>query len=633
MPKIMCGICGFVNFGCEPGRAEAIIRRMCRVLEHRGPDDEGVYLGKQAVLGMRRLSIIDLAGGRQPLFNEQQNLCSVINGEIYNYQDLRPGLEARGHRFATRSDSEVLVHLYEEHGEACLEQINGMFACAVWDEREQVLFLARDRLGIKPLYYWHRDQTLIFASELKALLQHPAVVRELDPQALSQYLTYEYVPAPRSIIKGIRKLPPGHWLRFQAQAGLRIRQYWDLNFRGKPELKGEQDCIDGLLEQFDRAVQRRMISDVPLGTFCSGGIDSGMIAAAMKLLHPGGVDSFHIGFQESSFDESDIAGRLAGELALNHRMQICSSWDMLELLPKLIEILYEPLGDDSVLPAYLLSRFCREHVTVALSGDGGDELFAGYPTYQAHRLAAVYDRIPGWLGKGPFEGLMKRLPVSTRNLSFDFKVKKFLAGIGEQGLRRHSLWMGSFSPAETAGLLHPDLQHTLQGFDVFAEAETMLEQARVETPFEALLYLDMKYYLQEDLLVKVDRTSMANSLEVRVPFLDHELVDFATRLPQEMKLRLFRTKYLLKKAAGQRLPARVIHRPKKGFGVPVADWIKHELRDLFCDTFAGGKIAREGLFRPEPIQQMLEDHCAGRTDNRQKLWTLFVFEKWYEQYL
>ena len=629
----MCGICGFLNFNYELGKAQSVVKKMCRTMHHRGPDDEGYYFGDHVALGMRRLSIIDVEGGHQPVFNENKTMCSVINGEIYNYRELKGELEKKGHRFLSNSDSEVLIHLYEEYGVECLDKMNGMFAFAIWDGTAKILFVARDRIGIKPLYYHFNNGKFVFGSELKSLLEHPAITKKIDYKALSQYLTYEYVPAPRSILKDINKLSPGHFIVIDSKDQLTIKQYWDYNFSDKLVFNNENECVELLLGKFHQAVKRRMISDVPLGTFLSGGIDSGMIAAAMKNISPGLVDSFNIGFKEKSFDESEYAGNLAGFLGLNHRSKICDSSDMLALLPKLTDILDEPLGDNSVLPTYLLSQFCREHVTVALSGDGGDELFAGYPTYQAHKFADIYRRYPGYLGRNLLDKCLLNLPVSTKNFSFDFKVKKFISGIDYPDVQRHSIWLGSFSPHETVKLFHPSINEELQGYDVFEITRQLLKSARVTTRLDAILYLDMKLYLQEDLLVKVDRTSMANSLEVRVPFLDHEFVDFATRLPDNLKLRLFKTKYLLKKAAKESLPSKVIHRSKKGFGAPVASWIKNELKEMFCDTFSKDKVKREGLFQYPYIKQLLDDHFNGKSDNRQKLWTLFVFEKWYENYM
>lgn len=628
----MCGICGFINNGMAQGRARAVVERMCRVMTHRGPDDEGFYVDDYIAVGMRRLSIIDLKTGQQPIFNEDRSICLIANGEIYNYKELRADLVKKGHRFTTRSDCEVLVHLYEEYGEECLAKTNGMFAFAIWDSKKKELFLARDRIGIKPLYYSAVNGSFLFGSELKALLQHPFIKKELDLEAVSQYLTYEYIPAPLTILKGINKLLPGHFLRVDHCGRVAIKQYWDYNYCDKTRLKSVGEYKEALLEKFSCAVKRRMISDVPLGTFLSGGIDSGMIAAVMQRYSPGLVDSFNIGFKDKSFDESVWARELARDIGLKHRCEICDSQAMLDVLDEICDVLDEPLGDNSVLPTYLLCQYCRRHVTVALSGDGGDELFAGYPTYQAHKLASFYGMIPGAPVRGLLEKIVMSLPVSTKNFSFDFKAKKFVSGMGYPEAHRNQIWLGSFSPLEQKRLFMPHVSKALQGKNVFEPVDTLLRSARVETKLDAMLYLDMKLYLQEDLLVKVDRVSMANSLEVRVPFLDHELVEFVTRLPDNMKLRLFKSKYLLKQTAQGMIPEKYINRKKKGFGIPVADWIKGELKNFFCDAFSREKISRQGIFNNFQIETLLNDHFQGKVDNRQKLWTMFVFQKWYDRY-
>lgn len=629
----MCGICGILKHGMEYSRARAVTLDMCRVMAHRGPDDEGVYVNDDIALGMRRLSIIDLETGHQPIFNEDRSLCLIVNGEIYNYAALRDELVKKGHKFSTRSDSEVLVHLYEENGIDCLDKVNGMFAFALWDGNQKELFVARDRIGIKPLYYSSINGGFMFGSELKSLLQHPFIKKELDLEALGQYLTYEYVPAPLTILKGIKKLLPGHFLRVDLHGRMTIKQYWDYNYCDKIVLKSEGEYKEAFLEKFFRAVKRRMISDVPLGTFLSGGIDSGMIAAAMQTFSPGLVDSFNIGFEDRSFDESVFARGLARDLGLNHRYEICTGSAMIDAMDRVLDILDEPLGDNSVVPTYLLCQYCRKHVTVALSGDGGDELFAGYPTYQAHKLAGLYDLLPVKAGRGLLEKAVQRLPVSTKNFSFDFKAKKFISGLGFCAAHRNQIWLGSFSPLEQKALFLPYVANKLQEKTIFGPIDRLLKSARVETRLDSLLYLDMKLYLQEDLLVKVDRISMANALEVRVPFLDHELVDFVTRLPDNMKLRLLTGKYLLKKSAVGLIPEKYINRPKKGFGTPLADWIKGPLKEMFCDTFSREEIVRQGLFNHATIDKLLNDHFQGKVDNRQKLWTLFVFQKWCQRYL
>ena len=629
----MCGICGFINYDLPRDEAERVIERMCQAMYHRGPDDAGTYLDQRAVLGMRRLSIIDLQGGHQPIPNEDQTLWVVANGEIYNFRQLREELQKRGHTFKTGSDSEVVVHLYEEQGAECLHHLIGMFALAIWDTKNQSLFLARDRLGIKPLHFARVRDTVIFGSEIKSLLEYPGLVRSPDPLAINLYLTYEYVPAPQSIFQSIQKLLPGHFLIVDQSGRIQIQQYWDLDYRSKISLASLEEYREALIDKLTVAVQRRLISDVPLGTFLSGGIDSGLIASLMSKVSSGKVDSFNIGFREKSFDESEYARAVAQYLGISHRSQLFDTSSLLAALPKVVDQMDEPLGDASILPTYLLCKFCRQFVTVALSGDGGDELFAGYYTYQAHRLAKLYTLIPRFIRQTILEKLINRLPVSTDNFSFDFRAKKFISGIGYPGHVRHQIWMGSFTPGEKRDLLHPDFQAAIYGHDEFSPIRTYLRSAKVEDWLDAILYLDMKLYLQDDLLVKTDRASMANALEVRVPFLDHELVNFATRLPSHLKLRGLTTKYLLKHSAKGLLPPSIIHRPKKGFGIPVAKWIKAELRPLFVEIFDKGKIKAQGIFNPDYLHRLLQEHLSGQFDHRKKLWTLFMFQMWYERYI
>jgi len=625
----MCGICGFRNHDLNKDEATQTLHRMCQTIHHRGPDELGTYLDKETALGMRRLSIIDLNTGQQPIANEDKTIWVIANGEIYNFQELRKELQEKGHLFKTGSDCEVLVHLYEEKGINCLDQLNGMFAFALWDKSKKRLFLARDRIGIKPLYFARLKNTVIFGSEIKAILQYPGFQRNINPQALNLYLTYEYIPSPETIFQSIQKLPPGHFLLVDEKDKVHIKQYWDFEYRSKIHLPNEREYQEALLEKLKQSVQQRLISDVPLGTFLSGGIDSSLIAALMKNLDQGRVDSFNIGFFEKSFDESSFAKTAADHIKTNHRHQIFDTKTLLNTLPQVAENLDEPLGDASILPTYLLCQFCRRHVTVALSGDGGDELFAGYYTYQAHRLAKLYALIPRLIRRGIIEKIIPRLPVSTDNFSFDFRAKKFISGINYPYGIRNYIWLGSFSPEEKISLWQPDFQQTLKGHDEFSIIRHYLDSAPVENWLDAVLYLDMKLYLQEDLLVKVDRASMANSLEVRVPFLDHEFVNFATRLPSHLKLRRLQTKYILKQSARELLPSQIINRPKKGFGIPVAKWINADLKSVFAETFAEDTIRAQGIFNPDFIQGLLQDHWNGLVDNRKKLWTLFMFQMWF----
>ena len=609
---------------------------MCQSIAHRGPDDQGIWLQGGIGLGVRRLSIIDVAGGHQPIHNQNESAWIVFNGEIYNFPQLRDRLSAKGHRFYTRTDTEVVVHAYDEWGERCVEELNGMFGLAIWDSRRQMVFLARDRLGIKPLYYAITPQGLAFASELKALLTIPAMRRQVDLAALDDYLALEYVPSPRSIIRGVQKLPPGHTLSWRMDSGEgQLRRYWDIDLGAserEPDTRSLEQHADELRAVLLESVRKELISDVPLGMFLSGGIDSSTVAAMMTRLTPGQVNSFSIGFSDRSFDESAHARRVAAHLETNHRELILEPSMMTDLVPSVTEKLDEPLADASIIPTYLLSRFARQHVTVALGGDGGDELFAGYPTLLAHRLVGYYERLPGMVRDRLVSPLVQRLPVSMANISLDFKLKRFVGGAGYSVGERHMRWLGSFSSDQRAELLDPHVDAALRQSDHQDLVAEHLARHRLQDPLNQVLYLDMKMYLENDILAKVDRASMLASLEARVPLLNVDLVEHMARVPVALKLRGQRSKYILKHAMRGVLPDATLARGKKGFGIPVARWIRGPLKELVTDTLAPDKLRREGFFRPAYVQRLLDDHLGGRRDNRKQLWTLFMFERWYERY-
>jgi len=626
----LCGISGFVDSPLEADRAGSTIRAMCRAIRHRGPDDEGYFLEPHAALGMRRLSIIDVAGGRQPMSNEDGTLWIVFNGEIYNFVDLRTRLEGR-HRFRTRSDTEVILHLFEDLGPEMVERLEGMFALAIWDRHRKRLLLARDRMGKKPLHYALLGRELVFASELKALLQHPRVKREMSVPALARYLIHDYVPAPRTIFDGITKLLPGHTLLYE-NGTIRLRRYWDL-----PEPDGRADTSEDedarrLLLLLEAAVRRRLMSEVPLGAFLSGGIDSSAVTALMARHTAGRVKTFNIGFAEKSFDEADHARRIAARFGTDHHEAVMTPKAVFDVIGRMGDMLDEPLADASFLPTYLLSRFAAQHVTVSLSGDGGDELFAGYPTYQAHAAARFMARAPRPVLRG-MRVLADRLPVSYANFSPDFKIRKFVAGLGHPAEIRHARWLGSFTPEELPGLLAPEVWHEARAADVFSEVRAHAAAAGNRDWLNKALYVDAKLYLQDDVLVKVDRASMASSLEVRCPFLDTAVVNFASRLRGPRKLRGLTTKYLLKRSLRGILPDDVLRRPKKGFGIPLGFWIRGELRGLFEETFEPSRVARQGLLQPAAVSRILAEHLAGRRDHRKKLWNLFVLQRWHVSYI
>ena len=627
----MCGVVGILQLR-EPIPFD-LLHSMNRVLRHRGPDDEDFFvqepdaLGAGVGLGFSRLAIIDVEGGRQPLASEDGTVVLVFNGEIYNFQALRSELVARRHVFKTRSDAEVLVHLYEELGDRCVERLNGMFAFAIWDSRRRRLLLARDRLGEKPLYFAETPGGVLFASELKALLAHPDCPRTIDQEALELYLTLDYIPSPRTIFAGVQKLPAGHIAVVQ-DGRISIERYWDIPFE-RGERRSDSDWIEEFRERLSEAVRMRLVSDVPLGAFLSGGIDSSSVAALMtEHLDPAAVKTFSIGFAESSFDESVHARRVAAWLGVEHHEEVFTPTAMLETFPHVLANLDEPFADASIVPTYLLSRFARDSVTVALGGDGSDELLAGYPTFQAEAVARWY-RLPRTVHERIVQPAAQLLPVSTANFSRDFKVKRFLRGAALPADVRHAAWLGPFLPTELSSLL----VETSPGFDAHAYAKRVFWNAPTSRPLERLIYQYAKTYLQDDILVKVDRASMLASLEVRSPFLDHTLVEFLGSVPPRLKMRGLTGKVILKEAMRPTLPRGIVKRPKKGFGIPISAWFKNELRDALRDELSPSRLAGQGMFRPESVQALVQDHLSGRRDNRKELWALFVFQYWHRMNL
>lgn len=629
----MCGICGIASLNTLQPVDRTILRHMTQVMHHRGPDEQGLYCDDLVGLGSRRLSIIDLAGGRQPIVNEDGTMCIVFNGEIYNYRELRQYLERRGHRFCTHTDTEVILHLYEEFGLDCVQHLNGIFAFAIWDSGRREIVLARDRMGVKPLYYTETNDQLIFGSELKVLLAHPAVPREIDLISLNEYLSFEYVPSPRTILRNVFRLEPGTILRYDAH-GLHRHQYAALSL-ARSELYPPvhwRDYAARLYEQFRQTVQQELVSDVPVGVLLSGGIDSSVVAALMADLYPGRVKSFSIGFEENSFDESPYARLVANYIGTEHHELVLTSGMAAGMVPDITDFLDEPFGDSSLIPTLLLSRFAREHVKVVLGGDGGDELFAGYPTLVAHRLIQYYERTVPWGIRAHLAPrLLERIPVSFNNISLDFKLRRFLSGRGVPLQERHHRWLGSFVDEEKELLLQEWLKPVLR--DTYTPAYLHAQECDAKLPLNQVLYSDMKLYLEGDILFKVDRASMAASLEVRVPFLNRDMVQFATTLPLELKLHRLTGKYLLRKSFRHMLPGEILKRPKKGFNMPVAHWLNGELRDLVLDMLSEECIRRHGFFEYTYIRRLLDEHFSQRRDNRKLLWTLLIFQLWYARYI
>ena len=627
----MCGICGIAGEDGYRPQPE-VLERMCSTIEHRGPDDRGARIGEGVALGMQRLSIIDLAGGHQPIHNEDGSLWIVFNGEIFNYPELRRELLARDHSMYTHSDTECVLHAYEEWGADFPSHLNGQFAFAIWDLKRRILTLARDRVGIKPLYYAQAGKRLVFGSELKALLAHPDVPREIDHGALAQYLSLEYIPSPRSILAGVCKLPPGHVLRWrQADGAIDVSRWWEVDLassEGVPEPDLDLAATD-LRAALKEAVRKELIADVPIGVFLSGGIDSTAVAATMAELTPGNVNSFSIGFSDRSFDESSWARTAAARLGTNHHELILEPNMLFDLVPAVTAQLDEPLADASIIPTYLLSRFTREHVKVALGGDGGDELFAGYPTVLAHRLAGYYNLLPSLLRRRLVPSLVDRLPVNHDNLSFDYRAKRLVGSARLDATDRHRRWMGSFTPESVAALLAPGVAEAVHPDPVVEHMPTQ----ELTDPLNQVLYLDMKLYLENDILAKVDRASMMVSLEARVPLLNVDFIEHVARLPLSLKLRRFQQKFIFKRALRGLVPDEILARPKKGFGIPVARWFRGPLRELLLDTLSPAGLARHGLFESTQVEALIRSHLDGTADRRKELWTLFIFQRWFDTWM
>jgi asparagine synthase (glutamine-hydrolysing) len=626
----MCGICGFCFSDNKPVDLN-ILSTMTSTLQHRGPDDEGYYADVGIALGHRRLSIIDLDTGKQPIHNEDKTVYVVFNGEIYNFPELKKELEKKGHRFYTKTDTEVLVHLYEEKEERFVESLAGMFAFAIWDEKRRKLLLARDRIGIKPLFYTYNGKGLAFASEPKALLRLPWVERNLDPQGLSHYLSYDFIPAPYSIYADIRKVPPGYQVVYQ-DGNLRCEKYWDLDLRDRFDGNlDEKELCDLIWREFCGVVKTHLISDVPLGVLLSGGIDSTSVLAALRNEGVDDVKTFSIGFEDPSFDESRYFRNAASFFETEHHEEVLAPQKLIDIVPEVAAILDEPLADASIMPTYLLSQFTKGHVKVALGGDGGDELFAGYPTYQAFLLAHHYEKLPRIM-KSFVEAAVQRLPVSFKNMSLDFRAKKFIYGISYAPVERYYIWMGTFPPDEKEELLAPDINKRLENFNAFAVLHDYLHGKTFNSELGKLLYLDTKLYLQDGVLTKVDRASMAHGLEVRVPFLDHRFVELVTGIPEELKLKGFTTKYIWKKAIKDRIPDEIARRSKKGFGIPIGKWFLGALKELMLEMLSESRLKKQKIFNPSMVQRLVADHLVHRVDNRKKLWNLLIFQLWWDSF-
>ena len=625
----MCGICGIVNAKQDHLIDERILRQMARVISHRGPDDDGFYVNGQAGLGMRRLSIIDLETGDQPVTNEDNSLWVVFNGEIYNYKHLYADFVAKGHHFSTQSDTEVIVHAYEEFGVQCPEYFNGMFAFALWDKPRKRLLLARDHLGIKPLYYWLGEDSIIFGSELKSVILHPAVAREVDLEALDQFLTLEYIPTPRTIFKNIYKLPAGHRLIYQ-DGHPQVEKYWDI-----PDLDTPQDekvIEEMLIELIDDAVQMQLMSDVPLGAFLSGGIDSSSVVASMSRASSLPVKTFSIGFDDATYNELPYARAVAKRYGTDHTEEILDP-DIVDLVERLVGHLDEPFGDFSIFPTYMVSEVARRNVKVVLSGDGGDELFGGYDTYVAQSMDRYYRNLPAGIRRNLLPGLMARVSPRPEKKGVINKTKRFIEGAALSPSLQHTRWMMFTSYEDRKNLYRPEISAALNGKSTAEIFEGHFNRKSHWNPLAQQQYVDIKTYLVDDILTKVDRMSMAVSLEARVPLLDYRIVELAVNLPSRMKINRGETKYILKKAMSERLPHDVLYKPKQGFSIPLKHWLRGSLKPMMTDLLSPEKVRQRGYFNPECVNGWVEDHLNGVQNHSHRLWALMVFEIWNQQFM
>lgn len=626
----MCGIAGKLNF--QQGRPvlHATMARMCAVMRHRGPDDEGIYLDRYFGMGMRRLSIIDLATGKQPISNEDGSIWTVLNGEIYNFLELRELLEQKGHKFYTHTDTEVIVHSYEEYGEQFAEHLTGMFAVAVWDKRQEKLILARDRLGIKPLYYSEGPNGLLFGSETKAILQD-GIERDVDLQALHDYLSFNYVPGPRSIFKHVRSLPAGHVLTCSGKS-VAIAPYWQIQYppgSANGNRRSAESYCEELYELLCSTVKQHLISDVPLGVFLSGGVDSSALVALMSKVSSQTIRTFSVGFEEKSYNELDYARIVAREFGTEHHELVVSP-NIVDLLPELVRYFDEPFADSSAIPVYCVAKLARQHVKVALSGEGGDEVFAGYHTYAAYKIAELYKRLPRKLAAEVIPAIVRRLPVSHKKVSFDYKAKRFIEGALLPPAQGHYSWKVIFTEEAKAALYASNREKFEDPLRLYHSVYDDCATADVLT---RLQHIDLKVYLPDDILVKADRMSMANSLEARVPFLDHRVVEFAAALPARLKLRGLTKKYILKRTMSRDLPAKVLNGKKRGFNVPMPSWLRHELRDVVHEVLGPQRLKEAGFFRPEAVAAMIRDHEGMRIDYSRNIWCLLVFMLWHDEYV
>lgn len=626
----MCGITGFVNTQNKAAELE-IIKKMNACIIHRGPDEDGFFVKDNAALAMRRLSIIDLAGGQQPIFNEDRTKAIVFNGEIYNFQELRKDLEKKGDKFYTHSDTEVIIHLYDRYGADCVQYLRGMFVFAIWDDTDKSLFIARDRLGKKPLLYSHQPNgDLIFGSEFTAIIAHPSVGRDVDFEAIDSYLSYLCVPAPQTAFKQIRKLEPAHWLRWK-NGKIETKRYWLPDFSKKIKIS-ESEAIEETTRIVREATKMRLISEVPLGAFLSGGVDSSTVVALMAQESSTPVKTFSIGFEEQDFSELKYAKAVANHVGAEYNEFIVKP-DALEVLPKLVEHYGEPYADSSAIPTYYVSKETRKFVTVALNGDGGDESFAGYERHAAMKIAEIYHRFPSFARKLFIETPINLVPTSELKKSRVRDAKRFLQAAALPKTERYFRWLSVFNQNTRRELYTEEFRQTVETNNPEKFLDQWFAKANGSGILDAVLLTDQMTYLPNDLLVKVDIASMANSLEARSPFLDHKVIEFAASLPENLKMQRFETKSLLKKVAAKLVPREVVYRRKMGFGVPIGNWFRGEMKAFVKEVLLSEKSLKRGIAKPEMIEKYVREHTEAERDHTFQIWTLLMLELWFQKFI
>jgi asparagine synthase (glutamine-hydrolysing) len=649
----VCGICGEININ-QPGVQADVMKRMCDVMAYRGPDDQGMVFirgdrsvetgpsgwslpvddGFEVALGHRRLSIIDLSpAGHQPMSNEDGTIWIVFNGEIYNFPELKEELEKKGHLFRSKSDTETIVHGYEEWDVACLKRFRGMFAFAIWDGRRRRLFLARDRLGKKPLVYWMRNGHFIFASEMKSILQAPEVGRRVNLRALHSYLALQYVPCPEGIFEGIQKLPPAHFLLYEPSGGVKVEKYWNLDF--SPVEKKKEDLRElcwQIRTGLEESVRLRMISDVPLGAFLSGGIDSSIIVGLMAKQSTAPVKTFSIGFDEPEFDELSYARIISRRFATDHHEFVVRP-DAIDILNKLVWHFNEPFADSSAIPTYYVAKMTKDFVTVVLTGDAGDENFAGYGRYRRAKWVATFTKLPESLRKTLMPALLRKCAsLHWREKTFT-RLADFMEGLTGDQARNYAEQVKIFNGKEMDNLYSDEMRGHVKRIDPFGFLVDAFQEAKTDDLVDKLLHLDIHSYLPEDLLVKVDIATMANSLEARVPFLDHTFMESVAAIPSHLKLRGTQSKFILKQAFADLLPEIVLNRKKMGFGVPVSRWFREELKGYVYDVLLDERTLRRGYFKRDAIQRLLDEHVGLRNDHSAKIWALLFLETWFRVFI